>query len=79
MKPKVKQDMTKLILSPMPGSVVSINVKPGDTVAEGGEVAVVEAMKMQNILHSPRVGKVKKVHVQAGQSVSADEVIIELE
>ena len=79
MKPKVKADMTKMILSPMPGSVVSVNVAVGDTVAEGSEVCVVEAMKMQNVLHAPRVGKVKKINVQVGQSVQGDQVLVELE
>lgn len=76
---KPPQDLTKFLLSPMPGSVVSISVKPGDTVAEGTELAVVEAMKMQNVLKAPKAGVVKKVLVQAGNSVAADEVILEFE
>ncbi len=79
MKPKTRTDMTKMILSPMPGAVVSVNVKVGDEVTEGSEVAVVEAMKMQNVLLAPRQGKVKKVNVQPGQSVQGDEVMVELE
>lgn len=63
----------------MPGTVVSVSVKEGDTVAQGSEVAVVEAMKMQNVLRAPRVGKIKKVFVKPGQSVSADEFLIEFE
>ncbi|KAJ3220121.1 hypothetical protein HDU67_006877 [Dinochytrium kinnereticum] len=78
MKEKPKLDLTSMILSPMPGSVVSVAVKEGDIVAEGAEVAVVEAMKMQNVLKAPRVGKVKKVLVKAGQSVAGDEIMIEL-
>ncbi|KAJ3113278.1 hypothetical protein HDU96_003582 [Phlyctochytrium bullatum] len=78
MKEKPKLDLTSVILSPMPGSVVSVAVKEGDTVAEGSELAVVEAMKMQNVLKAPRVGKVKKVNVKAGQSVAGDEIMIEL-
>ncbi|KAI8851498.1 carbamoyl-phosphate synthase L chain, ATP binding domain-containing protein [Chytridium lagenaria] len=74
MKEKPKLDLTSMILSPMPGSVVSVAVKEGDLVAEGSELAVVEAMKMQNVLKAPRVGKVKKVLVKAGQSVAGDEV-----
>jgi propionyl-CoA carboxylase alpha chain len=79
MKEKPKLDTSKYVLSPMPGAIVSVSVKPGDTVSEGGEVAIVEAMKMQNVLKSPRAGKVKKVYVKAGQSVAGDEFIIELE
>ncbi len=79
MKPKPKLDTSKFVLSPMPGTVVSINVKPGDEVAEGKEVCVVEAMKMQNLLTSPRVGKIKKVLVKEGQTVAADEMLVEFE
>ncbi|KAI9106117.1 carbamoyl-phosphate synthase L chain, ATP binding domain-containing protein [Phlyctochytrium arcticum] len=77
MKEKPKLDLTRMILAPMPGSVVSVIVKEGDTVAEGAELAVVEAMKMQNVLRAPRVGKIKKVLVQAGQSVAGDDIMIE--
>ncbi|KAJ3332907.1 hypothetical protein HDU76_012644 [Blyttiomyces sp. JEL0837] len=77
MKEKPKLDLTSVILSPMPGSVVSVAVKEGDVVAEGSELAVVEAMKMQNVIKAPRVGKIKKINVKAGQSVAGDEVMIE--
>ncbi|RIA88961.1 carbamoyl-phosphate synthase L chain, ATP binding domain-containing protein [Glomus cerebriforme] len=76
---KPKKDLSKVILSPMPGSVVSIAVNVGDIVNEGVEVAVVEAMKMQNVLRASRVGKVKKINVKPGSSVAADEVMIEFE
>lgn len=76
-KERPKLDVSKVITSPMPGSVVSVAVKPGDKVVEGQEVAVVEAMKMQNVLRAQRFGTVKAVNVQAGSSVSADEVLIE--
>ncbi|KAL2916339.1 hypothetical protein HK105_204095 [Polyrhizophydium stewartii] len=76
-KEKEKIDLTRMILSPMPGSVVSIAVKADDVVAEGSELAVVEAMKMQNVIRAPRAGKIKKVYVQAGASVAGDEVMIE--
>ncbi|CAG8628263.1 25187_t:CDS:10, partial [Cetraspora pellucida] len=70
---KPKQDLSKVILSPMPGSVVSVAVKVGDVIAEGTEVAVVEAMKMQNILRASRVSKVKKVNVKPGDAVAAEQ------
>jgi propionyl-CoA carboxylase alpha chain len=50
-----------------------------EQVNEGVEVAVVEAMKMQNVLHASRVGKVKKINVKPGSSVAAEEVLIEFE
>lgn len=76
--PKVA-DMSRLVVSPMPGVVVSVNVKVGDVVVEGGEVAVVEAMKMQNVLRASAAGRVKKVSVKSGGSVKTSDVLIELE
>jgi propionyl-CoA carboxylase alpha chain len=77
MKERPKMDLSSMILSPMPGSVVSIAVKEGDVVAEGAELAVVEAMKMQNVLRAPRVGTIKKVSVKPGSSVAGDEILME--
>ncbi|KAJ3019867.1 UNVERIFIED_CONTAM: hypothetical protein HDU68_010463 [Siphonaria sp. JEL0065] len=79
MKEKPKLDLTSVILSPMPGTVVSVAVKEGDIVAEGSELGILEAMKMQNVVRSPRAGKVLKISVKAGQSVAGDEIMIELE
>ncbi|PZO53798.1 MAG: acetyl/propionyl-CoA carboxylase subunit alpha [Alphaproteobacteria bacterium] len=75
---KEKADTSKLIVSPMPGLVISVDVKPGQDVKSGEGVAVVEAMKMQNIIRAERDGVIAKVHVAAGASVAADEVMIEL-
>ncbi|KAJ1723941.1 hypothetical protein LPJ53_001750 [Coemansia erecta] len=72
-------DTSRLVLAPMPGVIVSVAVAAGDTVAEGEEVAVVEAMKMQNVLRAPRAGVVKTVHVAAGATVGGEDVLIELE
>ena len=79
MAPVVKIDTTKSILSPMPGAVVSVAVQPGDTVVDGQELCIIEAMKMQNILKSERDGKIKSVNVKAGDSVAVDELLIEFE
>ncbi|CAG8503278.1 5029_t:CDS:2 [Funneliformis mosseae] len=76
---KPKQDLSKFILSPMPGSVISLAVNVGDIVNEGAELAVVEAMKMQNVIRASRVGKVKKVNVKPGDAVAADEIMIEFD
>jgi propionyl-CoA carboxylase alpha chain len=76
---KQKADTSKLIISPMPGLIVSIDVKEGQDVKSGEGVAVVEAMKMQNIIRAERDGVVSKVYFVAGASVAADEVMIELE
>ncbi|KAJ2712219.1 hypothetical protein H4R19_002870, partial [Coemansia spiralis] len=79
MKEEERLDTSKLVLAPMPGTIVSVAVAPGDVVAEGAEVAVVEAMKMQNVLRAPRAGVVKAVHVQTGATVSGDDILVELE
>jgi propionyl-CoA carboxylase alpha chain len=75
-KPK-KVDYGKSVISPMPGSIVSVSVEVGQTVTEGQELLVVEAMKMQNLIKSEVDGKIKKVNVKQGQSVAVDELLIE--
>jgi propionyl-CoA carboxylase alpha chain len=75
---KQKADTSKLIVSPMPGLVISVDVKAGQEVKAGEGVAIVEAMKMQNIIRAERDGIIAKVNVAAGASVAADEVLIEL-
>lgn len=74
---KEKPDTSKLIISPMPGLVVSMDVDEGQEVEEGEAVCVVEAMKMQNIIRAETSGKVKAVNVAAGDSVAADEIMVE--
>jgi propionyl-CoA carboxylase alpha chain len=75
----VKQapDMGKFVLCPMPGLVVSIAVKEGQEVKAGETVAVVEAMKMENVLRAEVDGTVKKVNAKAGDSLAVDAVILE--
>jgi propionyl-CoA carboxylase alpha chain len=79
MAPPKKIDHAKSVLSPMPGSIVSISVEPGQSVSEGQELFVIEAMKMQNIIKCQVEGKIKKVHVKPGVSVSVDQLLIEFE
>ena len=76
---KEAADMSKLIMSPMPGLVVSMDVAVGDEVKSGAAVCVVEAMKMQNIIRAEADGVVKAVNVGAGDSVAADEIMVEFE
>ena len=76
---KPKADLSSILRSPMPGTVVSVSVKAGDSVLEGQEVAVVEAMKMQNVLRAPRDGRIRLVNVKPGSPVGADETILEYE
>ncbi len=68
-----------MVVCPMPGKVVRVAVAVGDTVAEGQEVCVVEAMKMQNVLRASGGGVVKEVCVIPGVSIGAGDVIIRLQ
>ena len=76
---KVAADTSKLIQSPMPGLVVSIPVAVGQEVKSGETVAIIEAMKMQNILKAERDGVVKAVSAKAGDPVAADDVLVEFQ
>lgn len=67
------------IKAPMPGLIVSINVSPGQSVKKGDALAVLEAMKMENILKSPGEGVVKNVLVQKGAAIDKGQVLIEME
>lgn len=67
------------ITVPMPGTIVEIAVKPGDSVKKGQKVLVYEAMKMENEVEADRDGKVKRIFVKPGQPVAADAVVIEFE
>ncbi len=70
-------DTSKLVLSPMPGLVVAVPVEVGQEVKAGETVAIIEAMKMQNILKAERDGVVKAVGAKAGDPVAADDVLVE--
>lgn len=76
-KPKI--DESKFIRSPMPGTVISVNVQVGDVIAAGSEVAVLEAMKMQNSLTAVDDGTVKSVHVAPGDKMSDGDLLVEFE
>ncbi|CAN5227626.1 acetyl/propionyl/methylcrotonyl-CoA carboxylase subunit alpha [soil metagenome] len=73
----VKADTGKKLLCPMPGLVVSIAVTEGQEVKVGETLAVVEAMKMQNVLRAERDGTVKKIHAVAGATLAVDALILE--
>ncbi|WP_420406839.1 acetyl-CoA carboxylase biotin carboxylase subunit [Hoeflea sp.] len=77
MPEKQVADTSNLLLCPMPGLIVSIAVNEGDEVQEGQTLAVVEAMKMENVLKAERKGVVSHIPVKAGDSLAVDEVIME--
>ncbi|OUR77444.1 acetyl/propionyl-CoA carboxylase subuit alpha [Alphaproteobacteria bacterium 46_93_T64] len=74
---KVAPDMSKYLLCPMPGMIVAVNVEAGDEVKAGQPLAVVEAMKMENILRAEQDGVVAVVNAAAGDTLAVDEVILE--
>lgn len=76
-KKKSVEEESKVVSSPMPGRIISIAVQEGEIVPAGTELVVVEAMKMQNILRTPHIGKVKKIHVQPGNNVKSGQILIE--
>jgi propionyl-CoA carboxylase alpha chain len=79
MPAKEPPDMSGFLLSPMPGLLVSVAVEEGDEVRAGEELAVLEAMKMENTLYAERDGRVKKINFEPGASLAVDDKIMELE
>jgi propionyl-CoA carboxylase alpha chain len=76
---KVPPDLSKFLICPMPGLLVSLHVGAGDKVEPGQPLATVEAMKMENILRAQKAGTVKEVRAAKGDSLAVDQVILELE
>ncbi len=76
---KEAPDMSRFLLSPMPGLLVSLSVSEGDAVSAGEQLAVVEAMKMENTLHAERDGVVAKIYCETGTTLAVDDKILELE
>jgi propionyl-CoA carboxylase alpha chain len=74
---KAASDTGKMLRCPMPGLVLSIEVQVGQEVKAGETLAVVEAMKMENVLRAERDGKVEKIHARPGDSLAVDAVILE--
>ncbi len=76
---KEPPDMSRFLLSPMPGLLLALKVKAGQAVHAGEELAIVEAMKMENVLRAERDGVVAICHAAAGDSLAADQPILEFE
>ncbi|GAA6174731.1 acetyl-CoA carboxylase biotin carboxylase subunit [Sulfitobacter pacificus] len=79
MPEKVAPDTSKMLLCPMPGLIVKLDVAVGDEVQEGQALCTIEAMKMENILRAEKKGVVSKVNADAGDSLAVDDVIMEFE
>ncbi len=76
---KEPPDLSRFLISPMPGLLISLAVEEGQSVKAGEELAVVEAMKMENILRAERDGRVAKVHAGPGESLAVDQAILEFD
>ena len=79
MPEKVAPDTSKLLLCPMPGLIVKVDVEVGQEVEEGQALCTVEAMKMENILRAEKKGVIAKINASAGDSLAVDDVIMEFE
>ncbi len=79
MPEKQAADTSKMLLCPMPGLIVKLNVEVGDTVQDGQALCTIEAMKMENILRAEKKAVVSKIHAGPGDSLAVDEVIMEFE
>jgi len=76
---KEPPDLSRLLLAPMPGLLTRLDVAAGDKVEPGQPVAVMEAMKMENILRAPKAATVKATPAKAGDSLAVDQIIVEFE
>jgi propionyl-CoA carboxylase alpha chain len=76
---KIPPDLSKFLICPMPGLLTTLHVRVGDSVEAGQPLAVVEAMKMENILRAEKSGVVKAVNAGAGDSLAVDAIILEME
>jgi propionyl-CoA carboxylase alpha chain len=77
MPEQAQSDTSKKLVCPMPGLVVSIDVEPGQTVKPGETLAVVEAMKMENVLRADREVEIKIIHARKGDRLALDALIME--
>ena len=76
---KAPPDLSKFLLSPMPGLLVDVAVQPGQKVQAGEKLAVIEAMKMENILFAAQDGVVGKITAGKGDSLAVDQIILEFQ
>ena len=79
MPEKKAPDTSRLLLSPMPGLLASVAVTQGQEVKAGEALAIVEAMKMENVLRAERDGRVARIRANPGDSLAVDQVILEFE
>lgn len=69
----------QLLKAPMPGLIINVSVNVGDEVKKGDTLLILEAMKMENVIKSPRDGKIKKVNIELRKAVEKNQVMLEFE
>lgn len=74
-----EESAARQVLAPMPGIIASISVKEGDHVSHGQELCVLEAMKMKNVIRSPRTGIISSVPISVGLSVLHRDILVEFQ
>ena len=74
-----KKDVSKFLMCPMPGTLISCSVKEGQAVELGQQLVVVEAMKMQNVLRAAKAGIIKEIKCKPGSHLKVDQVILEFQ
>ena len=72
-------DLSKFLLAPMPGKIVSVNVKNGQKIKSGDNLLILEAMKMENLITATKDAKIKKINVKSNDTVEADQILIEFD
>ena len=72
-------DLSKYLLAPMPGKIVSVNVKNGQKIKSGESLLILEAMKMENLITATKDAKIKKINVKANDTVEVDQILIEFD
>ena len=72
-------DLSKYLLAPMPGKIVSVNVKNGQKIKSGENLLILEAMKMENLITATKDTKIKKINVKVNDAVEVDQILIEFD
>jgi biotin carboxyl carrier protein len=71
------KNLSDSVKAPIPGVIVEINVKEGDSVSYGQELCVLEAMKMKNLIRASKAGIISKIHIQTGDQVSQNQLLMD--
>ncbi|HEY9088174.1 MAG TPA: biotin/lipoyl-containing protein [Anaerolineaceae bacterium] len=72
----ISTDTSRTVVAPIPGTIIAITARPGDSVTHGQELCVLEAMKMKNSIRATRPGKVEKIHVEVGAQVRQGQPLV---